>query len=213
MKGRIPVTLVLVLLGGLFAWATDTGSISGVVTDPSGAVIPEVTVKAVNISTGVARTATTNTQGFYAFPDLAVGTYDVSFRKTGFTEVRRIGVVIDVNTARRVDAALPIGTVTQEVTVSSNPVQVETTRTEMGEVITGNHMVAMPLDGRSYTDLMSLQPGVVPVSTGEYSTQSPSGELNPGNLSVSGQPTSELRRTACWPTRRPILAIPLAAPA
>ena len=187
MKRHTLATLALVLFIAMLAGATDTGNISGMVTDPSGAVIPEVAVRAVNILTGVARTATTNTQGFYAFADLPVGSYEISFHKSGFTEVRKTGVVIDVNAARRVDAALPIGTVTQEVTVSSNPVQVETTRTEMGEVITGNHMVAMPLDGRSYTDLMSLQPGVVPVSTGEYSSQSPSGELNPGNLSVSGQ--------------------------
>jgi hypothetical protein len=66
MKGRILATLAVVLLGALFASATDTGTISGVVTDPSAAVIPEVAVKAVNTSTGVARTATTNTQGFFA---------------------------------------------------------------------------------------------------------------------------------------------------
>jgi len=187
MRGRILAALAWVLFSACFVWATDTGTISGVVTDPSGAVIPEVAVRAVNTSTGVTRTATTNTQGFYALPDLPVGTYEVSFHREGFRDVRKTRVVVDVNAALRVDAALQVGGVRQEVTVSSNPVQVETTRTEMGEVITGNHMVSMPLDGRSYTDLMSLQPGVVPVSTNEYSTQSPSGELNAGNLSVSGQ--------------------------
>jgi len=189
MRGKVCASLGLILLAGSLAWAGVTGTISGTVTDPTGAVVPDVTVKAVNTATGIERTATTNAQGFYAFPDLPVGTYDVSFHKQGFTELRRTGLVIDVNTALRVDAALQVGEVRQEVTVSSSAVHVDTARTELGEVVTGTHMEAMPLNGRGFTDLMALQPGVVPVSTSEYNTTSPnpSGELNSGNLSVSGQ--------------------------
>jgi len=189
MRRKIFCSLVLTCLGGSLAWATVTGTISGVVTDPSGGVIPGVTVKALNTATGIERIGTTNAQGFYAFPALPVGTYDVSFHKQGFRDARQTGLVIDVNTALRADAALEVGEVRESVTVSSAALHVETTRTEMGEVITGSHMTAMPLNGRGYTDLMALQPGVVPVSTGEYggTAPSPSGELNPGNLSVNGQ--------------------------
>jgi hypothetical protein len=189
MRREIFCSLVLTCLGGSLAWATVTGTISGVVTDPTGGVIPGVTVKALNTATGIERIGTTNAQGFYAFPALPVGTYDVSFHKQGFRDARQTGLVIDVNTALRADDALEVGEVRESVTVSSAALHVETTRTEMGEVITGSHMTAMPLNGRGYTDLMALQPGVVPVSTGEYSgtAPSPSGELNPGNLSVNGQ--------------------------
>jgi hypothetical protein len=188
MTRQIFFSLTLVFLLGPAVWASNTGSISGLVTDPSGAVVPGVTVKAVNTATGIARSVTTNANGFYALLDLPVGTYDVNFHKEGFKEFRETGLVVDVTSPVRADATLQVGGVTQEVTVSSSAVLLDTQRTEMGEVIAGTHMTAMPLNGRGYTDLMALQPGVVPVSTGQYSTAvSPSGELNPGNLSVSGQ--------------------------
>jgi hypothetical protein len=187
MTKRIFTTLGLVLLFASGLRATDTGSISGVVTDSTGAIIPGVTVNALNPSTGIKRTVTTNAEGFYAIPNLPVGHYEVNFHKEGFRDVRQTGVTIDVNTALRLDASLQVGAVREEITVSGAAPLVETSRTEMGEVITGTHMTAMPLDGRSYTDLMALQPGVVPISTGEYSMQSPSGNLNSGNMSVSGQ--------------------------
>ncbi len=183
--------LFLFALGALaavsIAWASDTGSISDVVTDPTAAVVPNVAVTARNTSTGIEWRVVTNAQGIYAFPNLPVGIYDLTFHKEGFKELGHTGVKLDVTAEVRQDARLEVGIERQEVTVSSAALQVDTARTEMGEVITGTHMVAMPLNGRGYTDLMALQPGVVPVSTGEYSTTSPSGELNPGNLSVSGQ--------------------------
>ena len=189
MRGKVCASLGMMFLAVSLAWAGVTGTISGTVTDPTGAVIPGVTVKAVNTATGIARTTATNAQGFYAFPDLPVGTYEVSFHKQGFSDLRRTDLVIDVNTALRVDAALQVGEVRQEVTVSSTALHVETARTEMGDVFTGTQITSMPLNGRGYTDLMATQPGVVPVMTGEYggTAPPPSGELNSGNLSVSGQ--------------------------
>ena len=101
--------------------------------------------------------------------------------------IARTDLVIDANTALRVDATLELGAVTQEVSVSATSVHVETNSTQMGEVIGTNKMELVPLNGRSYTDLLALQPGVIPVSSGEYSGTQVSGGLNPGNLSVSGQ--------------------------
>jgi outer membrane receptor for ferrienterochelin and colicin len=95
--------------------------------------------------------------------------------------------VLDVNTALRVDAALEMGAVTQEVSVSATAVQVETTSTQMGEVIGTQRIMTVPLNGRSYTDLLALQPGVNPISAGDYPGIAPSGSLSAGNLSVSGQ--------------------------
>ena len=186
-SGRLLAVILALLLTASATLASVTGSISGTVSDPTGAVVPDVKVTALNAQTGIAETTVTNSSGFYSFPSLAVGQYNLRFEKSGFQVYGQTGLVIDVNTALRVDATLQVGAVRQEVTVSSAAPLVETSRTEMGEVITGANMTALPLNGRGYTDLLALQPGVVPVSTGEYSSQSPSGELNAGNLSVSGQ--------------------------
>jgi hypothetical protein len=187
MKKLIVLSSAVCMFTALCAYGDVTGRISGVARDTSGAVIPGVAVTAVNTQTGIQSRTVTNGSGFYAFPALPVGTYDVSFQRSGFRVYRVTGLVINVNSVLRVDATLQVGAVKQQVTVSSTTLHVDTARTELGEVITGSHMIAMPLNGRSYTDLMALQPGVNPESSGEYSVQSPSGGLNPGNVSVSGQ--------------------------
>ena len=182
---RLP--MFLLLLSGTAALASITGSISGIVTDPSSAVVAGVAVKATNVQTGVEQTTTTDAKGFYSFPALPIGTYTIRVHKEGFSNFEQQNIVIDANSVVRADAKLQVGGIQQQVTVSSTAVQVETTNTQMGEVITGSSMTSIPLNGRSYTDLLALQPGVVPQSTGEYGAGfSPSGDLNPGNLSVSG---------------------------
>lgn len=95
--------------------------------------------------------------------------------------------MLNVNTALRIDATLKVGAMRQRVSVSASAVHVQTTSTEMGEVIGGTKMTTLPLIGRSYTDLLALQPGVAPASTGEVSANSVSGNLSPGAISVSGQ--------------------------
>ena len=185
-SGKI-LAIFVVLLSGTAALASITGTISGIVTDPGGAVVAGASVKATNIQTGVEQTITTDTKGFYSFPALPIGTYTISVQRGGFKDFQQTNIVIDANSAVRADAKLQVGAVQQQVTVSSTAVQVETTNTQMGEVITGSSMTSIPLNGRSFTDLLALQPGVVPQSTGEYDAGfSPSGDLNPGNLSVSG---------------------------
>ena len=103
--------------------------------------------------------------------------------------------MIDVNSKVVVDASLAIGERTETVTVSESAAHVETADTQMGEVITGKQMTAVPLNGRSYTDLLALQSGVVPVTSLTSDTTqdvgvsafSPSGDLNPGTISINGQ--------------------------
>ncbi len=175
------------LLGVPLSFGSVGGSISGLVTDPSGAVIIGAEVLALDTATGIKSPNKTDSAGFYSFPSLPIGPYEIQVRQTGFKEFRATGLVIDANTALRVDATLQVGTVTEEVSVSATAVQVETTNTQMGEVIGTNKMELVPLNGRSYTDLLALQPGVVPQSSGVYSGNKVSGDLNPGNLSVSGQ--------------------------
>lgn len=180
--------LLLIPLGCPSAFAGTGGTISGVVKDPSGAVVVSAKVVARNSGTGISYAASTDSAGFYSFSDLPVGQYTIEVTQQGFKHHLVKGLTIDANSALRVDVTLEIGTAQETVTVSSAAVQVETVNTQMGEVITGSSMTSIPLNGRSFTDLLALQPGVVPESTGEYGAGfSPSGDLNPGNLSVSGQ--------------------------
>ncbi len=143
------------------------------------------------------QTTQTNSDGFFAFPSLAVGTYEINVSPTGFRPYRRTALVVDVNSKLQVDAQLQVAEQNQNVTVTENAdVQVETQSTQMGDVITNKVMTEVGLNGRSYTDLMSLQPGIAPMSTqtgtsvvmaGVITAITPSGNLNPGNQSINGQ--------------------------
>src|SRR5438309_6151932 len=164
-----------------------TGRISGSVKDPTGAVVPGAHITATGIQTGIRRETASDSQGFFSFPSLPVGQYELTVRANGFKDFRQTGLNLDVNTALTVEVPLELGEATQEVTVNAATVQVETTNTQMGEVISGSKMTTVPLNGRSYTDLLALQPGVAPVSSGQYGALAVSGDLNPGVLSVSGQ--------------------------
>ena len=180
-------------------YAKVAAGISGIVTDPKGAVVPGATIKATAIETGIIETQQTNSEGFYAFLDLPPGHYDVEVSHAGFEVFRQTGVLLDLDSAKVLNVKLTVGQVSEQVEVSSSAVQLDTGSTQMGEVISGETMTSVPLVTRSYTDLLALQPGVSPVSSGlsggqggQFSatgfTYTPvSGDLNAGNLSVNGQ--------------------------
>ncbi len=186
---------IFIALFAVRSWASDAGSISGTVRDTSGAVVPTATVQATEIDTGVEQQVTTGGRGFYSFPALLTGRYNISIEKTGFQPYRRTGIAIDAGNSRLIDAVLEVGGEAQAVTVTDSAVHAETSDTQMGEVISGAKMAVVPLNGRSYTDLLALQPGVVPATSLNANTQqdvgvsalSPSGDLNPGTISINGQ--------------------------
>jgi hypothetical protein len=180
-KGKIASLVLALALGAGAVWGSITGSISGTVTDPSGAVIPGVSVVALNTETGIQTSTQTNAAGFYNFPALPAGHYEVKITKSGFEEYRQTGLVLDVNTALRVDATLKVGAVTQEVSVSATAAHVETSSTQMGDVIGSTKMLELPLNGRSYLDLLGLQPGVAPWGSGEGNSVSISGQRETSN--------------------------------
>lgn len=126
--------LAIALSTGL-VWGSVTGSISGTVTDPTGAVVPGAPVLALNTETGIQTSTRTDRAGFYSFPSLPTGHYEVQIKASGFREYRETGLVLDVNSALRVDAALQVGAVTQQVSVSATAAHVETSNTQIGEVI------------------------------------------------------------------------------
>jgi len=179
-----------ILLSAVGARAGITGSISGSVVDPTGALMAGVTVSVKSISTGVESTTVTDVKGFYRFPALNVDTYDVSIHQPGFRPFLQNGVRVDTNSAIQIDIQLQLGQTIDTITVSSNPLQVETQSTQMGDVIEGETIAAVPLNGRSYIDLLALQPGVSPYTgddTAQGTVEAPiSGSLTNGTQSING---------------------------
>jgi hypothetical protein len=194
-QSSVPVLLVLFLFATGFAWASISGSISGIVTDPNGFLVPNGTVTATNTDTGIQSVIKTDGKGFYNFPDLPIGNYDVEVTQPGFKTFRKTAVHIDANSAIRLDVRLEVGQIAEKVIVRSDVVQVETQSTQMGEVINSQKILATPLNGRDFTNLLSLQPGVVPFLYAN-ANQDPnlddrhvggSKDANSGNQSINGQ--------------------------
>jgi hypothetical protein len=184
---------LFLLLGMAFAGVG--GSISGTITDPSGAAIPKASVALVNANTGVRQSASADDHGVYAFPVLPVGDYVLEVNHPGFQPYRRTGIVLNTNSALLLDVVLRVGERSDAITVSDSAVHLETYSSQVGEVINSEQMSAVPLNGRSYTDLLALQPGVAPATSINSNTVqdvgasalSPSGDLNPGTISINGQ--------------------------
>jgi hypothetical protein len=190
--------MAVALLASLaMAVQADTGgSISGTVTDQTGSVVPGTTVSVMNLDTTVQQTTETNANGFYNFTALPIGRYEIEIVREGFKPYKRTGLGIDINSELRADVSLSMGEQSEEVVVSGTAVNVETVDTNLGDVVSGTQIVNLPLNGRSYTDLLSIQPGVSPVTSltatsvimsGVTGTINPSGDQNPGNVSINGQ--------------------------
>ena len=185
--------LAFVLFALALASASITGSISGVVMDKSGAVISGATVVATDTQTGIQTTQKTDAKGFYNLPTLAVGTYNLEITHVGFKTFRQTGLVIDANSALRADASLDVGSINEKIEVSTEAAMVDTQTTQMGEVIEGSKMTSVPLNGRSFIDLLSLQPGVSPYKNTDTMTSgigmdptTISGDQTNGTQSVNG---------------------------
>ncbi len=182
--------VAFVLLALAIASASITGSISGVVTDKSGAVISGALVTATDTQTGVQTTQKTDAKGFYNLPTLAVGTYDLEITQAGFKTYRQTALVIDANSALRVDASLAVGSINEKIEVSTNAAQVETQSTQMGEVIEGTKMTSVPLNGRNFIDLLTLQPGVSPYQCTSNNCNDTTQGIGGDETMVSGDQTN-----------------------
>jgi len=186
------VNKVLLIVGALLLWSVPLiradvyGVILGSVTDPTGAVVPSAKVVLQNNHTGLVREAVTDAGGNYEFLAVPVGEdYGVAVEASGFRKAVQLGIKLQVDQRFRADFRLEVGAVTQQVSVSANVAQVETTSTQLGDVIQDKKKEDLPLNGRSYLDLMGLQAGVVPINT-TGSGQPVSGNITGGLLSVNG---------------------------
>jgi hypothetical protein len=182
---------LLMLLGTVQLRADVTGSLVGYVRDASGAVLPNAALTVIQTSTGYTRTATTDGSGAYSILALPPGTYRLTASMAGFENGTVENINLNVNDALKFDFALKVGNVSQTVSVDASTVQVDTATTSLGTTITSSQILSMPLNGRSYLDLLGLQPGVAPANTnGNYSDRAPASGLygSSGNVSTDGQP-------------------------
>lgn len=175
----------LVIALAVAVWAGENGSVSGVVKDPTGAVVPNAQVKIVNLETNLTKTLPTDSTGVYSFLSLPVGRYALEVKASGFQGYQQTNIALNTADELRIDVLLQVGEVSQSVEVATDTVHVETANTQLGDVITGAHMESMPLNGRMFTDLLGLQSGVVPQISAGYGNYF--GSTQTGNVSISGQ--------------------------
>src|SRR3954471_4300967 len=166
------------------------GSIVGVVTDPTGAVVPGVQVTAKNVGTGQTKDDTTDESGRFNLQNLLPGNYSLSMKGTGFKAVERSGISITPNTIERVNQALELGQSTEQVTVSAETIALQTDKADTHTEITSKSLVNVPLGGqRSYQTLVNLTPGATPGRFGNSVTDNPGAPLmsniNGGNAQTN----------------------------
>ena len=180
--------IAALLLGPISAHAQKiTGTISGTVTDTSGAAVPGAVVTATNTATAQAFHATTDAQGNYTIAELPDSKYDVSISAGNFKEFRVQNAIVHVDTTTTVDAQLQVGSVSETVTVQANALQVQTDSASLGVTVDGTQVRELPLNGRNFVQLTQLQPGV----SAANGFQNTGKGLNGGvDMSVNGNPTT-----------------------
>jgi len=184
----LTLTLCVVSLLAAPVMAQKTsGTIRGVITDPSGAVVANVSVEITNTETGLSRTVTTNAQGEYVAPEVAVGTYKVTVKAPNFKESVSSNVDMHTSSTQTLNIQLQVGSNSEQVTVAASEVQVQTDNAALGEVVTGEQVRELPLNGRSFVQLTQLQPGV---SAADNFSANNKGLLAGVDFSVNGNATT-----------------------
>ena len=184
---RLLALAFLLFASRLFAQST-AGEISGVVTDPSGSVVPGVNVSLINPSTNTTRSVKTNEAGLYVIPAIQPAVYDMKVELSGFRAIERKEITVQVGSANRIDFTLEVGEITSVVEVSGGAPVLQTETTSVGTVIENRRIVELPLNGRNYLQLASLIPGST--TNGPASAQGQQrmgGARNTFALNVSGQ--------------------------
>ena len=175
------VSLVFVLLLALSSSAhaqTETGTIYGSVTDPTGAVIAGATIRLMDIDRGIKTEVATGDSGFYTLADIRPGHYQMEVEKTGFKLFRLTEITVNVQHNLEQNFKLAVGSASEAITVTANAVSTNTTDATVSTLIDNRFVENMPLNGRSFSGLIDLTPGVVLV---------PNNFFEQGQFSVNGQ--------------------------
>jgi len=189
-SGRIAA--IIFMLSMLFSAAAHAqvagGTLSGTVSDPNGGGVPKASVVITNIATGVDREVTTNSDGFYTAVNLLPGTYQLKVTATGFNPEETTGIVMTVGAQQTLDVLLHVGTVSNRVEVTAETPAVQLTSSDISAVVNATTVRELPLNGRSWTDLAALQPGVSTIETQPtFATGSDRGNRGFGQqLTISG---------------------------
>jgi hypothetical protein len=172
--------MTLVLFINTASAQSPNGTVSGIVLDPSAAVIIGADVLIINNETGVQYQGKANSEGYYVVPNIPPGTYRIQVSNSGFKTIIKPDIIIHVEDALAINFTLPIGAASEIVTVAGGAPLVNTENASVGTVIDRNFVESLPLNGRSFNTLLQLTPGVV---------IAPSGYGTPGQFSIAGQRT------------------------
>jgi hypothetical protein len=152
----------------LSAWGqVSTGTVSGTVTDSSGAALPGTKVVVENVDTAISRTLETDSSGHYSAPSLSLGNYKVTATRDGFQTEVRTGIVLTVAREEVVDLSLAVGSVSQSVVITGSAPLLETTSSSLGALVDDQTIRSLPLNGRSWDQLALIQPGVILTNPGQ----------------------------------------------
>lgn len=160
----LALTASLMMTFSVLAQTGTSGNVAGNVTDQTGAVLPDATVTVTSLATGAKRTVVTSNEGNYFIANLPIGSYKLSVTKSGFKETSVANLVVNVESTTRFDVSMQPGEVTEVVTISAESVQVESQSGTIGEIVSGEQVRELPLNGRSFVQLTQLQPGVSPAN-------------------------------------------------
>ncbi len=188
-NNRFCYVAFLLTLGLVFGmvWTTPASadnlyaSIRGTVVDPSGAVVPDAQLTATNVATGISYKTTSSKDGLFSFVQLPIGDYSLKAEKSGFKSFTESHIHLDLDQIFNLKVGMELGVVSDTITVDANPAQVETTSMQLGTTVSGQQIVDIPLNGRNWTQLMQLQPGV----------QSSSDRFGAGAYSTNGSETQQ----------------------
>jgi hypothetical protein len=158
---RLRIMWLVLTFCAAAAGAQDTASITGTISDPSGAAVPNAQVAVKNAEHGISRSSTSNGSGDFLFASLPIGSYDLTVTAEGFKKYEAKGITLVIAQKARVNVALEVGTISTEVIVQGSEVaQVETQSSDLGNTISGKEISQLELNGRDFTQLVTLSPGV-----------------------------------------------------
>ncbi|HYA17779.1 MAG TPA: carboxypeptidase regulatory-like domain-containing protein [Bryobacteraceae bacterium] len=179
-------SLWIALVLALPAAAQVSASLSGTVTDPSGAVVAAATVKTTNTGTGATRSTVTGASGRYDFAALPLGGYEIRVSRPGFADAVRTGVSLDVGEAAVIDFTLKVGDTSQSVTIDADAPQVSVTTSDTSGLVGERQVRELPLNGRSFDELLTLNPGVVNFTSQKVGGVGVSNSTSGNNFVVNG---------------------------
>src|ERR1039458_8593563 len=179
---------LLVLLSSVISLAQGpTGSIDGIVADPSGAVLPGATVTLVNVATEVNRAVKTDQSGLYTFPALPPAVYNITVERAGFKTELKSNITLQVQQAARIDFSLSVGQISQTVSVAADAALLSLEDSTIGQVVENKRIEELPLNGRSYLQLAALSAGATNTSSPSSGSSMQGGSRGASSLTINGQ--------------------------